>query len=128
MAPMPVRLRSGQYREPDLVLMLHEHSDRKYDDCWERPELVMEVVSDDAESRKRDYETKRREYAEGGVGEYWIVDPQAQRITVLKLAGKAYVVHGEFTAGAKATSALLSGLEVWAEAVFAAGKAKKIQD
>jgi len=120
-APMPARLRAAKYREPDILLVLTEHSARKREKYWESPDLVIEVVSDDAESHRRDYEKKRDDYAEGGVTEYWIVDPQEQRITVLKLAGNKYEVHGEFGPDATATSCLLPGFEVSTRAVFAAG-------
>ena len=36
-------------------------------------DLAVEVVS--RESRKRDLETKFKEYAEGGVPEYWLINP-----------------------------------------------------
>uniref|UniRef100_UPI00286DA18E Uma2 family endonuclease n=1 Tax=Chamaesiphon sp. VAR_69_metabat_338 TaxID=2964704 RepID=UPI00286DA18E len=45
------------------------------------PLLVVEVVSPNQE--KRDYRYKRTEYAARGIAEYWIVDPLAQKVTVL---------------------------------------------
>jgi Uma2 family endonuclease len=45
------------------------------------PALAVEVVS--MGSKTRDYETKRQEYLVFGLAEYWIVDPQARRVTVL---------------------------------------------
>ena len=44
--------------------------------------------------------------------EYWIVDPELGRITVLALEEAAYVVHGEFARGMVATSRLLPGFKV----------------
>jgi len=52
------------------------------------PPLVVEVVS--PESTTRDYRFKRSEYAGCGVGEYWIVDPLAQKVTVLILIEGLY--------------------------------------
>jgi Uma2 family endonuclease len=46
------------------------------------PLLVVEVVSPNQENR--DYRYKRSEYAARGVAEYWIVDPIAQKVTVLE--------------------------------------------
>jgi len=46
------------------------------------PLLVVEVVSPNQASR--DYRYKRSEYAARGVDEYWIVDPIAQKVTVLE--------------------------------------------
>jgi Uma2 family endonuclease len=109
-APVRVQLWSGKYREPDLVFMRTENASRITEDYWTGADLVFEVVSDD--DRRRDLETKRREYAQAGIAEYWIVDPQLEQITVLALEGSTYVVHGEYSKGAEATSRLLPGFKV----------------
>jgi Uma2 family endonuclease len=111
-AALPVRLWEGKYREPDVVFMRKEHGNRINDEWWDGADLVMEVVSKDAMDRRRDLVTKRREYARAGISEYWIVDPQEERITVLRLAGKKYVVHGAFGQGTLASSHLLDGFTV----------------
>ena len=46
------------------------------------PVLVVEVVSPNQENR--DYRYQRSEYAARGIAEYWIVDPIAQKVTVLE--------------------------------------------
>ena len=56
--------------------------------------------------------TKRREYAQAGIPEYWIVDPTDASITVLTLQGQEYALHGEFVAGETALSVLLEGFTV----------------
>jgi Uma2 family endonuclease len=119
-APLRVRLRSGKFREPDVVFMLAAHAGRMGQKYWEGADLVMQVVSDEPEDRDRDLVTKRREYAEAGIPEYWIVDPQQRRITVLSLAGGTYLVHGEFSEGQRATSALLTAFDCDVTAAFAA--------
>ncbi len=119
-APLPVRLWAGKYREPDVILMLAGHADRRHQQYWERPDLVMEVVSPDY--RHHDLETKRREYAQAGIPEYWIVDPDEGRITVLTLKGERYTVHGVFERGMVAQSALLAGFEVAVDEVWAAAR------
>jgi Uma2 family endonuclease len=118
-AALPVRLRSGKFREPDVVFMLSEHADRAGDEFWEGADLVMEVVSGGKKDRHRDLVTKRREYAGAGIPEYWIVDPKEERITVLRLAGKRYTVRGEFKKGEVASSYLLKGFHVDVTAAFA---------
>ena len=100
-APMRVRLETGKFREPDVMFMLAKHAAKKGDEFWNGADLVMEVVSDDAESHERDYTKKRVDYAGAGIAEYWIVDPQSTKITVLKLRRGQYVVHGEFGPRAK---------------------------
>jgi Uma2 family endonuclease len=78
---------------------------------------VIEVVS--PSNPELDRVTKRREYAERGIAEYWIVDPQDETLTVLTLSGTAYVEHGSFRAGTLATSPLLPGLHLDVQAVLA---------
>jgi Uma2 family endonuclease len=109
-APLRVQLWPGKFREPDLVFLRAEHAARIGEAFWEGADLVMEVVRDD--DRRRDLETKRREYAQAGIPEYWIVDPQFARITVLRLDGASYVVHGECPRGTQAASHLLPGVPI----------------
>jgi Uma2 family endonuclease len=104
-----VRLRPGEIREPDVVFMRAENAVRRSDDFWHGADLVMEVVSASAQDRKRDLEEKRRAYAQAGIPEYWILDPQQQRVLVLRLEGEQYVTHGEFKPGDRAPSATLPG-------------------
>ncbi|MGF1515775.1 MAG: Uma2 family endonuclease [Elainellaceae cyanobacterium] len=52
------------------------------------PLLVVEVVSPQQESR--DYRHKRTEYAGRRILEYWIVDPTAERVTVLEWVDGLY--------------------------------------
>ncbi len=118
-APLPMRVRAGKYREPDIVFLANAHRGLIGEDFWEGADLVVEVVSDDAESRRRDLATKRREYARAGIPEYWIVDPRQETITVLHLSAKRYSVHGTFPKGTMATSRLLPGLEVDVAETFA---------
>ncbi len=54
------------------------------------PELMIEVVSPDRESRERDYVKKRKEYQQLGVLEYVIIDRIRHRITVYTAAPQGY--------------------------------------
>jgi Uma2 family endonuclease len=109
-AAYKVKLRDGKYREPDLIFVKAEHRSWLGEQYSTGADLVAEVVSDD--DRRRDLEVKRREYAQAGIPEYWIVDPQLERITVLALEGSEYVVHGEYGKGATAESRLLPGFKI----------------
>lgn len=116
-APLPVRLRAGTLREPDVVYLRPE----RVRDLRRPPDgadLVMEVVSDSPEDRRRDLVVKRHEYAQAGIPEYWIVDLQERQITVLTLDGQTYREHGVFAPGSDASSVLLGGFAVSVEAVF----------
>lgn len=118
LSPFRVRLSEHKFREPDLIFMFAQHARRRRNRFWEGADLVMEVVSED--DRKRDFITKRRDYAIAGIPEYWIVDPQRKEITVLQRAGDRYEVHGVFKPRQRATSVLLPGFAVSASAVFKA--------
>ena len=130
-APLPVRLRQGKYREPDILFLQEGRHDvgSKYPDG---ADLVVEVVSEGAKDRKRDLVEKREDYARGLVSEYWIVDPDTRSINVLTLdgveAGGPYRVHGEFKTGETATSVLLPGFAVSVEECFAAGEGGSTTD
>lgn len=50
--------------------------------------LAVEIVSPD--SVKRDYRFKRAEYASFGIPEYWIIDPTAQKVSLLLLVEGLY--------------------------------------
>lgn len=115
-APLRVRLRSGRYREPDLVFVLAEHAYLEGEQYFEGADLVVEVVSPDDPAR--DLVDKRGDYAEVGIAEYWIVNPINETITVLRLTAGAYVEHGVFRRGDIAGSILLAGLEVGVSDVF----------
>lgn len=108
-AGLRVRLRPGEIREPDVVFMRTENAARRSEDFWHGADLVMKVVSASAQDRKRDLEEKRAAYAQAGIPEYWILDPEQQQILVLRLEGEQYVSHGEFKPGEQARSALLAG-------------------
>ena len=116
-APLRLRVRDGEFREPDLLLMRDAGDPRRQDRYWLGADLVAEIVSPD--EPHRDLVKKRRDYARARIPEYWIVDPREEKILVLRLSGKRYVVHGEFRRGETATSHLLPGFSVDVEKAFA---------
>lgn len=120
--PLPVRLGDGEYREPDVIYLSPERRAAIRGDYPEGADLVMEVVMGDAGDRERDYVEKREAYAQAGIPEYWIVDPDEGVIIVLRLEGDAYTEHGRFGAGQTATSHLLPGFSMPVDEVWAAAK------
>jgi Uma2 family endonuclease len=79
------------------------------------PLLVVEVVSPNQENR--DYRYKRSEYAARGIAEYWIVDPIAQKVTVLEWVEGFYdeqVYQGE----SAIASAIFANLQLTAGEVL----------
>jgi Uma2 family endonuclease len=114
----PLRLRVGprRYREPDILLLRSAGDPRSMDDYWLGADLVVEIVSPD--DPDRDYVVKRLDYATAGIPEYWIVDPQRDIITVLRLAEGAYAEHGVFGRGTVADSVLFPEFQVVVNDVF----------
>lgn len=80
-APFAVNLNANDetYVEPDISVICDSSklTDRG---CTGAPDLIIEIVS--PSSRKMDYSTKNALYADAGVREYWIVDPEKERTTV----------------------------------------------
>lgn len=115
-AALRMQLRPGKYREPDLLLLLDKRDPRSQDAFWLGADLVLEIVSPD--DPERDTVTKRADYAEARIPEYWIVNPLDETITVLTLADEAYIEQGVFRRGEHARSQLLPDLRIAADAVF----------
>jgi Uma2 family endonuclease len=123
-APTAIRLPDGQLREPDVVYLATARLPSNLEAIPDGADVAIEIVSLTAKSRRHDLVTKRTEYAQAGIPEYWIVDPETETIIVLTLPANAteYAVHGEFKPGQTATSKLLDGFTVDVSACFAAGK------
>jgi Uma2 family endonuclease len=115
-APLRMQVRPGKFREPDILLLRDLHDPRNQEAFWLGADLVVEIVSPD--NPRRDTEVKRTDYAEAGIPEYWIVNPEDETISVLRLDGEAYVEHGVFARGAQTDSVLLPGFAVDVDAVF----------
>ncbi len=115
-APLRLQIRTGKFREPDLLLLLSAADPRRQNRFWLGADLALEVVSE--EKPERDLVEKRGDYAEGQVAEYWIVNPQSETITVLRLRGGAYEEAGIHRRGESAASILLAGFSVDVAAAF----------
>jgi len=87
-APFQMKLaKSG--REPDLMFVAAEHLDRLRETHLEGPaDLVVEILS--PESMGRDRGEKFYEYAQAGIPEYWLIDPEGEQAEfyVLKRPGR----------------------------------------
>ena len=110
-----VRTSIRSSREPDLCILHREEWEalRKQNPksaIVERPPLlVIEVVSPGSEKRERDYRKKWGEYLQMGIPEYWIVDPEEQKVTVCLLEDNTYV-STEYTGQSPIRSGLLTDL------------------
>lgn len=86
-APFQMKLtRSG--REPDVLVVLKEHLARVRPTFLDGPaDLVVEIVSD--ESVGRDQGVKFEECREGGVPEYWLLDPRVEQADFYRLDNRS---------------------------------------
>jgi Uma2 family endonuclease len=88
-------------RYPDLVILRPEHLDqmgRRLTITLDMapPQMIVEVVSPGRDNHQRDYVNKLAQYEAIGVEEYWIVDPEAQLVTVFHLGQDGYSKVGEY--------------------------------
>ena len=111
-APLRVKLWSGKFREPDLIFVTTAHVNRIYKTYWEAPDLAIEVISPD--DPDRDYVTKKKEYAQAGILEYWIVDPEMKLVEAYDLAPETgdYPLRQTFADNDVLTSTQLPGFEL----------------
>jgi len=116
-APLPVRLWPGKIREPDILFVAKEHADRIGEEVYGPPDLAIEVTS--LSTRRTDRVDKFVEYAQAGVREYWIVDPDSRTVEVFVLREGAYELLGKWGMGERARSKVLEGFEVAVDEVFA---------
>lgn|SRR5487761_1737545 len=115
-APLRLQIRPGKFREPDLLLVRLASDPRRQNRFWTGADLALEVVS--ADKPGRDLIDKRDDYAEGGVPEYWIVNPEDESIAILTLHGGSYVDAGTLHRGQSAASMLLEGFALEVSNVF----------
>ncbi|NJN30698.1 MAG: Uma2 family endonuclease [Synechococcales cyanobacterium RM1_1_8] len=113
-------------REPDLMV-LSEETVLALDGAKQSfvthdmppPLLVIEVVSPQQENR--DYRHKRTEYAGRQIPEYWIIDPTAQKITVLTWVDGLYEEQ-VFAGEQVVTSMQFPAFKLTAATVLSAGR------
>ena len=95
---------------PDVAVTLSGQAGRIVGGYFEGvPDIVVEVLSSD---RNRDLIRKRQLYAEAGVPEYWIFDPENDTALLLELRNGDYVSRGLLTADDTLTTPLLPGLAI----------------
>lgn len=84
-APFAVFINQDEfnYLEPDLLVICPKDSDDhrlQNDGCHGAPDFVLEIVS--PSSKTMDFVRKTVKYGTSGVREYWIVDPEKERVLV----------------------------------------------
>ena len=117
-APFDVVLSDTDVVQPDLLFVsrerLHIITENNIQGA---PDLAVEILSPSTSARDRGY--KRDLYAKHGVKEYWQVDTDAKRITVLSLnADGDYDVVAVYGVGQTLVSPLLPGFALNLDEIF----------
>ncbi len=93
--PTDVELGPDFVCEPDVLVVLNEHSERIIRSRIKgAPDLIVEVAS--PSTTRRDRTVKQRRYAQAGVREYWLVEPEQKTIEILILEDGIYHSAGIF--------------------------------
>ncbi len=88
-APLDVRLSDDIAVQPDIIFVSNARTRIIQENfVGGAPDLVIEILSPSTVAHDRT--TKLTLYAEAGVPEVWLIDPQARTVEVLKLEGKKY--------------------------------------
>ena len=118
-SPVDVIFSNEDVFQPDLIFIAVDRegivTERA---CEGPPDLVIEILS--PSTGQRDRELKRKVYANYGVKEYWLVDPENDSVQVLRLAEVDFADCGIFRSGSSLTTPLLPGLELLVSEVFTA--------
>ena len=120
LSPFDVLFSDFDVVEPDLIYLSHERSSLLTAASLRgAPDLVVEILSPG--TRGRDRGIKKKLYERFEVSEYWIVDPEADAIDVLRRrpqGGLERVASLRRAAGDSLSTPLLPGLEVPLDEVF----------
>ena len=113
-APVDVVLADHSVVQPDVIYVAKARSSIVGKRIEGTPDLLVEILSPG--TARRDLGEKLRLYAEAGVAEYWIVDPDLQTFEFLENAQDAFRVR--LPDGAIYRSAAIAGLELDLEAIW----------
>lgn len=107
--------------EPDIVFFKAEKAAAFEEDqvLFPAPDFVVEVLS--KKTQKADRTTKKEDYAAHGIPEYWIIDPDKQRIEqylLLNPTDKVYFEPYIYLRDEDITSKAIPGFTIPVKAVF----------
>ena len=116
-APYDVVLSNFDVLQPDVLFVSAEREHIiSHENIQGAPDLVVEILSPSTASR--DWRIKLDLYAEHGVLEYWVVDPDAQRVWVMTRREGALVEVGNYGREDVLASPILPGFSVSLDKVF----------
>ncbi len=105
---------------PDIVFIRRERWGRVTSEqkVTGAPDIVVEIISPGAESRRRDLQVKRQLYSKYGVKEYWIVDREDRSVLILSLQDRTLEEIATLRDDDIITSPLLPGFELTVRTIF----------
>jgi Uma2 family endonuclease len=113
-SPLDVRLADHSIVQPDVIYVSSERAGILGQRVKGAPDLVVEVLS--PATARRDVGEKLRLYAESGVAEYWIIDPEHETIEFLENTAAGFRLR--LPEGTVYRSAVVGGLELDLEAFW----------
>ena len=115
--PTDVILSDTDVVQPDLLFVSRERMHIIARDAIRgAPDLVVEILS--PSTARRDLTFKRRLYAKHGVKEYWQVNIDERRVTVLSLGDGDYEGVAVYGSGQTLTSPVLPGFALAIDEIF----------
>ena len=120
-APFDIQIRSGEKDihvvQPDLLVICDLEDNLGADGYYKGvPGLVIEILSDG--TRRNDLLKKLNLYLQGGVKEYWVVDPDVKQVICYSFQNQDIVSQIAYGMGEEASSFLFPDLKVDLSAVF----------
>jgi len=109
-APLDIVLAPDLAFQPDVLFIAKARRGIIKDRIHGPPDLIMDVVSPDRP--RRDYKDKKDQYESFGVREYWIVDPDRNRIEMWRLQNDFYQLARSYSGKQLANSVLLPGFKI----------------
>ena len=117
LAPTDVVLSDTDVVQPDILFVSNERRHiRTRENVQGAPDLVVEILS--PATAERDMTVKFELYAQHGVHEYWIVDPDARTITVFLLNEGEFEEVDTYSEDETLTSPMLTGFSIALDEIF----------
>ena len=119
MAPIDVMLDRTRplVLQPDLVYISRESAGIISDKIYGAPDLTVEILS--GSGALFDRTEKAALYAQYGVREYWLVDPDGEAVEVRRLEPGGYEAIGRFGRGDTLRSFIFPDLQLLVDQIFA---------
>jgi Uma2 family endonuclease len=110
-APCNVMLTPWDIVRPDILFVRSERTGIIGDQIvLGSPDLVIEILAE--QTKERDRRDKRKIYAESGIPEYWIVDPEEESVEILIWSEIGYISAGTAGKGSRLSSVLFPDLKL----------------